>query len=126
MLSERGLGAALEALAARAPLPVHVKGLPVPRLPPPIEAAAYFVTAEALTNVAKYAHADSASVELQVERGWLRLMVRDDGVGGADPDKGSGLRGLLDRVEALDGRLDVRSPVGAGTLITADIPLECQ
>jgi signal transduction histidine kinase len=124
LLSERGLGPALEALAARAPVPTDVDGVPSERLPPPVEAAAYFVTAEALTNVAKYARADSASVSLAVEHGRLRLTVRDDGAGGADPGAGSGLRGLRDRVEALDGTLDVHSPIGNGTTITADIPVE--
>ncbi|MGH2948869.1 MAG: sensor histidine kinase [Solirubrobacteraceae bacterium] len=123
VLSDRGLGAALEALAARAPVPTAVHGIPDDRLPPPVEAAAYFVTAEALTNVAKYAHADSASVTLAVEHGRLRLTVRDDGAGGADLSAGSGLRGLRDRVEALDGRLDVHSPPGAGTTVTAEMPL---
>jgi signal transduction histidine kinase len=123
LLSERGLGPALEALAARAPVPTTVEGIPDERLPPPVEAAAYFVTAEALTNVAKYANADSAGIALHVEHGRLRLTVRDDGAGGADLSAGRGLRGLRDRVEALDGTLDVDSPPGRGTTITAEMPV---
>jgi signal transduction histidine kinase len=88
-----------------------------------VESAAYFVAAEALTNVAKYADAQSASVALAVEHGRMRLTVRDDGVGGADLAPGRGLRGLRDRVEALDGSLHVQSPVGHGTTVTAEIPL---
>jgi signal transduction histidine kinase len=123
LLSERGLGPALEALASRAPIPTTVTGVPEKRLPAPVESAAYFVTAEALTNVAKYARAESASVALLVEHGLLCLTVRDDGTGGADLAVGSGLRGLRDRVEALDGRLDVDSPPGVGTTVSAEIPL---
>jgi signal transduction histidine kinase len=123
MLSDRGLGPALEALASRAPVPTEVEGVPEDRLPPPVEAAAYFVTAEALTNVAKYAGAMSAGVSLSVEHGRLRLAVRDDGAGGADLDAGTGLRGLRDRVEALDGHLDIDSPPGLGTTLIAEIPL---
>jgi signal transduction histidine kinase len=124
VLSDRGLCAALEALATRAPVPVEVVGVPEEPLNPAIEAAAYFVTAEALTNVAKYAHANEASVELTVEDERLRLEVRDDGVGGADLDAGTGLRGLRDRVDALDGRFDIDSPLGVGTTITVEMPLE--
>jgi signal transduction histidine kinase len=124
VLSDRGLGAALEALASRAPIPVEVSGVPEEPLAPAIEAAAYFVTAEALTNVAKYAHASTASVRLSLDDGCLRLCVEDDGVGGADPSTGTGLRGLRDRVDALDGRLDVDSPLGCGTTITVELPLE--
>jgi signal transduction histidine kinase len=123
LLTERGLGPALDALAARAPVPTTVDGVPAQRLPAPVEAAAYFVTAEALTNVAKYAGAMSASISLVTEHGRLRLIVRDDGAGGADPSTGSGLRGLRDRVEALDGQLHVDSPPGLGTTLIAEIPL---
>jgi signal transduction histidine kinase len=123
LLSERGLGPALEALAARAPVPTSVDGAPAQRLPPAVEAAAYFVTAEALTNVAKYARAESASVVVTSDHERLRLTVRDDGVGGATLEGGSGLRGLRDRVEALDGWLDVDSPPGLGTTVVAEIPL---
>ena len=124
VLSDRGLCAALEALASRAPVPVEVSGVPSAPLDSEVEAAAYFVTAEALTNVAKYARATEASVHLCVEDEKLRVEVRDDGVGGADPSTGSGLRGMRDRVDALDGELDVHSPEGAGTLITVVIPLD--
>jgi signal transduction histidine kinase len=123
LLSDRGLGAALEALASRAPIPVTVSGVPEAPLREPVEAAAYFVTAEALTNVAKYARASEASVELATEDDCLRVSVRDDGVGGADPSTGSGLRGLCDRVEALDGRLEIESPPGSGTTLTVKLPL---
>jgi signal transduction histidine kinase len=123
LLSERGLGPALEALAARAPVPTTVDGVPAQRLPAAVESAAYFVTAEALTNVAKYAGAMSAAVSLTLEHGRLRLLVRDDGAGGADPLRGTGLRGLNDRVEALDGILHVDSPPGLGTTLIAEIPL---
>jgi signal transduction histidine kinase len=124
VLSDRGLAAALEALASRAPVPVEVRGVPEDPLNPAVEAAAYFVTAEALTNVAKYAHASEASVQLSVADACLRVEVRDDGIGGADPTCGTGLRGLRDRVDALDGRLDIESPVGVGTTITVEMPLE--
>jgi signal transduction histidine kinase len=124
VLSDRGLGPALEALAARAPVPVDVCGVPERSLPAEVEAAAYFVTAEALTNVAKYSRASEASVQLGLDDGRLRVEVHDDGVGGADPALGTGLRGLRDRVDALDGRFDVESPEGCGTTITVELPLE--
>jgi signal transduction histidine kinase len=123
VLSDRGLGAALEALAARAPVPVEVSGVPAAPLGHAVEAAAYFVTAEALTNVAKYAQASMAFVELSLEDDRLRVEVRDDGVGGADPAHGSGLLGLRDRVDALDGNLELHSPPGCGTTVTVEIPL---
>jgi signal transduction histidine kinase len=123
VLSDHGLGPALEALASRAPVPVDVSGVPESPLSHEVEVCAYFVTAEALTNVAKYARANSASVELTVEDDRLRVQVRDDGVGGADPAVGTGLRGLRDRVDALDGELDVESPPGGGTTVTVKVPL---
>jgi signal transduction histidine kinase len=123
LLTERGLGPALDSLAARAPVPTTVDGVPAQRLPAAVESAVYFVTAEALTNVAKYAGAMSASVALSTEHGRLRLIVRDDGAGGADPSSGSGLRGLRDRVEALDGDFHVDSPPGLGTTLIAEIPV---
>jgi signal transduction histidine kinase len=122
VLSDHGLAAALEALAARAPIPVEVSGVPKAPLGDAIEAAAYFVTAEALTNVAKHAHAERAFVHLSLGSDCLRVEIRDDGVGGANPD-GGGLHGLCDRVEALDGRLEVHSPPGAGTAVTVVLPL---
>jgi signal transduction histidine kinase len=123
VLSDRGLGPALDALAARAPVPVDITGVPEEPLPRPVEAAVYFVTAEALTNVAKYAQADTASVALSIAGDCVRLEIRDDGVGGADSAAGGGVAGLCDRVEALDGELTVDSPPGVGTTVTAEIPL---
>jgi signal transduction histidine kinase len=123
ILSDRGLGAALEALAGRASIPVQLAELPSDRLPKPIEAAAYFVVAEALTNVVKYAHANQATVSVTRRNGNAVVEVADDGIGGADPDRGSGLRGLADRVSALDGRMLLDSPAGAGTRLRAEIPV---
>jgi signal transduction histidine kinase len=124
LLTDLGLAAALQALASRAPVPVEISGFPSTALCRPVEAAAYFVTAEALTNVAKHAQASAASVHLAVDGDSLCVEVRDDGVGGADATPGGGLRGLRDRVDALDGRLQVRSPPGAGTTITVELPLD--
>jgi signal transduction histidine kinase len=123
ILSDRGLGPALEALAGRAPIPVDLAELPGDRLPEAIEAAAYFVVAEALTNVVKYAHASQATVRVCQRNGSAVVEVADDGVGGADPGRGSGLRGLADRVAALDGRIAIESPAGAGTRLRAEIPV---
>ena len=123
ILSDRGLGPALETLAARTPLPVHVAALPEARLPEVVEAAAYFVVAEALTNVVKHAHATSATVEITRADGRARIEVRDDGTGGAAVGEGSGLRGLADRVEALGGSLLVDSEPGGGTTLVGEIPL---
>ena len=123
VLSDRGLKAALEALAGRSPVPVDLAGLPAERLPPAVEAAAYFVVAEALTNVVKYANASQARISVERANGHAVVEVSDDGIGGADPTRGSGLRGLADRVAALDGNLSLRSPEGAGTLLRAEIPV---
>ena len=123
VLSDHGLGPALEALASRAPVPVEVRGVPEDPLAHELEVCAYFVTAEALTNVAKYARATSASVELSLCDDRLRVQVRDDGVGGADLAAGTGLRGLRDRVDALDGELAVDSPPGGGTTVTVEMPM---
>jgi signal transduction histidine kinase len=122
VLSDHGLGAALEALAQRFPFPIEILAVPDERLPDAIEAAAYFVVAEAVTNVARYAHASHATVAVEREGGELVVEVADDGIGGADPDAGSGLRGLADRVAVLDGRLEVHSPPGRGTTVRATIP----
>ena len=122
VLSERGLEPAVRSLAARAPLPVEIVGDPAGRLPAAVETAAYFVISEALTNVAKYAHAEQATVRLQRTDGRLLLEVSDDGVGGAALDAGSGLRGLSDRVAALDGALDLSSPPGRGTRLRVRLP----
>ena len=124
VLSDRGLDAALEGLAHRAPLPVELEATPGERLPDRVESAAYFVVAEALTNVAKYAQATHASVNVTRDDGQVLVEVSDDGVGGADPATGSGLRGLLDRVSALGGRLEVDSRPGRGTTVRAAIPCE--
>jgi signal transduction histidine kinase len=123
LLTERGLAAALDGLAARAPLPVAFETLPDARLPPPVEAAAYYVVAEALTNTIKYARATSSTVSVRRTGGRAVVEVRDDGIGGADARAGSGLRGLADRVEALSGRLHVHSEPGRGTLLRAEIPI---
>jgi PAS domain S-box-containing protein len=122
VLTDRGLGPALESLADRTPLPIAFDELPEDRLPAPIEAAAFYVVSEALANVAKYADASSVSVRVAQENGYAIVEVSDDGVGGADPEGGSGLRGLSDRVAALEGRLAIVSPPGAGTRIRAEIP----
>ena len=124
MLTDRGLGAALDALAARAPVPVELNEMPPERLPAPVESAAYFVVSEALTNVSKYAQATHAAVSVERVNGRVTVEVRDDGVGGADPARGSGLRGLADRVSALDGRLEVESGAGTGTTVRAVVPCE--
>jgi signal transduction histidine kinase len=124
LLSERGLGAALEALARRAPVPVDVSPVPEVEICRAVESAAYYFTAEALTNVAKYARASRASVELSVDEERLCVEVSDDGVGGADPEVGGGLRGLHDRVDALDGRFEIVSPRGEGTTLRVELPLD--
>jgi PAS domain S-box-containing protein len=121
VLTERGLSAALETLAGRAPVPIEVK-VPPERLPPSVEAAVYYVISESLANVAKYAEASAVEVCVTRLNGRAIVEVSDDGVGGADPTQGSGLRGLADRVEALDGILNVESAPGAGTKIRAEIP----
>jgi signal transduction histidine kinase len=121
ILTERGLEPAIEALIARAPLPVELEVELDRRLPEPVEAAAYYVVAEALTNVAKYAEASGVRVHVTRADGRARIEVADDGVGGADPG-GTGLRGLADRVEALSGRFTVLSPPGGGTTVRAEIP----
>ncbi len=122
VLTDRGLEPALEALAERAPLPVSLDQMPAERLPAPVEAAAYFVVAEALTNVVKYAGASTAAVRIRRNGSYAVVEVRDDGVGGADPTIGTGLRGLADRLAALDGRLEVHSPPGEGTTVRAEVP----
>jgi signal transduction histidine kinase len=123
VLTDHGLTPAVEALAARATVPVDVSGLPPERLAEPIEAAAFYVVSESLANVAKYASASRARVDLARDDGLLVVEVSDDGVGGADADKGSGLRGLSDRVEALGGRLRVSSEAGHGTTVRAELPM---
>jgi signal transduction histidine kinase len=122
MLTEHGLGPALDALVARVPVSVEIAELPAERLTAPVEVAAYYIVAEAITNAAKYAQASRATVNIRQSNGSATVTVADDGVGGADPSRGSGLRGLAARVEALNGRLDVHSPPQQGTRIKAEIP----
>jgi len=122
VLSDRGLGAAVEALARRAPLPVELGELPAQELPEQVELAAYFVVSEALTNVAKHASATRASVTMTKTAGRLAVEISDDGVGGADIDLGTGLRGLTDRLAAIEGQLEVDSKPGRGTTVRASIP----
>jgi PAS domain S-box-containing protein len=122
VLTDRGLAPALEALAARTPVAVEIE-TPRLRLPPAVEAAAYYVVSEALANVVKYANATSVSVRVEQMDGRVIVGVEDDGVGGADPARGTGLRGLADRVAALDGRLVVSSRPGEGTTVRAEIPV---
>lgn len=123
VLTERGLGPALDSLLARAPVPVEIVEMPEGRLAPSVEAAAYYVVAEAITNVGKYARASGATVSVSRSHTRATVTVCDDGVGGANPDQGSGLHGLAARVESLNGRLEVDSPPGRGTRIRAEIPL---
>ncbi len=124
ILTEAGLGAAIRSLADRSVVPTVVATLPDRRLPPPVEATAYFVISEALANTAKHASADRAVVHASCDGSVLRVEVSDDGVGGADRAGGTGLEGLNDRVAALGGRLMVDSPRGQGTRIVAEIPLD--
>jgi GAF domain-containing protein len=121
VLTRGGLRAGVEAVRSRLDLPVHVD-VPRERFPAEIEASAYFIVAEALTNVVKHAHAERAEVTASVEDGTLRVEIRDNGIGGADPG-GHGLLGIGDRVAALGGELDVHSPTGGGTLLAATLPL---
>jgi PAS domain S-box-containing protein len=123
ILTERGLGPALDAVVARSSFSVELTALPAERLPEPVEAAAYYVICEALANVAKYAKASAATVAVVRADGRVVVEVTDDGVGGADAAKGSGLRGLADRVEALDGALELESEPAGGTRLRAEIPL---
>jgi signal transduction histidine kinase len=123
ILTDRGLGPALEAIIARASLPVELLDLPEDRLPEPVEAAVYYVVAETITNIAKHAQASSATVSVRLIESDVYVVIADDGIGGADAAGGSGLRGLADRVEALNGALRVESPPGKGTRIEARIPV---
>jgi signal transduction histidine kinase len=123
VLSEKGLDAALCGLVARAPVPVTLDSDNDGRLPEAVEIAAYYAVSEALANIAKYARATCADVEVRRDNGLLRVAVSDDGVGGADAARGSGLRGLEDRLAALDGTLTVESPPGRGTTLRVEIPV---
>jgi signal transduction histidine kinase len=122
VLTDRGLDAALSALAARSSVPVDVRVDVAVRPPASVEAAAYFVVSEALANVAKHAGATRASVTVRRTGDRLTVQVQDDGVGGASMERGSGLAGLRDRVGALDGALHVLSPDGGPTVLMAEIP----
>jgi signal transduction histidine kinase len=124
VLRDRGLAPALDALAARAPVTVELVALPRERLPEPVETAAYYLVAEALTNVARHAGATVVTVGVTRTGDRVRVEVRDDGAGGADTGRGSGLRGLADRLEGLGGSLEVDSPPGAGTTLIGELPLE--
>jgi signal transduction histidine kinase len=123
ILTEGGLRPALRALARRSPVPVRLETDVTARLPQQVEVAAYFVVSEALANVAKHAQAAQVRVSVQVRAGRLEIMISDDGRGGADPSRGSGLIGLTDRVEALGGTIRVSSPAGVGTQIAVALPL---
>jgi signal transduction histidine kinase len=123
VLTDLGLGPALRALAKRAPVPVEITELPEQRLASPVEAAAYYVVAEAITNVTKYARASHVTVSVRRSRECATVTVSDDGVGGADAAHGSGLRGLADRIEALEGQFYLDSPPEHGTRISAEIPV---
>jgi signal transduction histidine kinase len=123
VLTEHGLAPALDGLVSRAPVPVTLEAETDERLPEPVESAAYFVVSEALANIAKYSRASHATVRVRRENGRVTVDVIDDGVGGADAARGSGLRGLADRVAALDGKLSLDSPPGRGTRLRAEIPV---
>jgi signal transduction histidine kinase len=122
VVSGHGLAVALESLVAATPLEVRLKTDGLPRLSEQLEVAAYYVVTESLTNVAKHAQARQVSVEVGVTNNTLIVEIVDDGIGGADSERGTGLRGLADRVEALNGRLRIWSAAGAGTRVRAEIP----
>jgi signal transduction histidine kinase len=124
ILSKGGLGPALKALGRRSAVPVQLDLAVDPGLPESAEVAAYYVVAEALTNTAKHAQASEVNVRVEAEDANLHLCIRDDGIGGADSRKGSGLIGLIDRVEALGGQMDISSPPGSGTSLLVKIPIE--
>ncbi len=124
MLAEGGLEPALKTLARRSPIPVELDVRTEGRLPEPVEVAAYYVVSEALTNAAKYARASVVHVDLQASERSLRVAVRDDGLGGVDPARGSGLLGLKDRAEAIGGTISLSSPHGAGTSLQVELPLD--
>jgi len=124
ILSRGGLGPALNTLGRRSAVPVELNIAIDRRLPESVEVAAYYVVAEALTNAAKHAHASKVNVSAEADDAHLRLSIRDDGIGGADSHKGSGLIGLIDRVEALGGQLRISSLVGSGTSLLVVVPFE--
>jgi signal transduction histidine kinase len=122
ILTEAGLGPAIESIADRSSIPVTVEGATTERFSPAVEGTAYFVVSEALTNIVKYANANRAIVRIGREEARLTIEVSDDGIGGADPANGSGLRGLVDRLAVIDGGLEIVSPRGGGTRLLAFIP----
>jgi signal transduction histidine kinase len=122
VLSDRGLDAALSSLAGRAPVPVAVDVWVPERPPAAVETTAYFVVAEALTNIARHAGASRATVKVARQNGHLKVEVSDDGIGGADTSRGTGLAGLVDRVQAVDGTLRIQSPAGGPTILTVELP----
>jgi signal transduction histidine kinase len=122
VLTRGGLAAALKTLARRSAVPVKLQLAVEPRFPEPVEVAAYYVVSEALTNVAKHARATVVHIEVDADDDLLRLSVQDDGVGGADPARGSGLVGLKDRVESLGGTIAIVSPAGGGTSLVVRVP----
>src|SRR5580704_13533513 len=123
ILSEGGLGPALRTLARRAAVAVELEIAAIGRLPEPVEVAAYYVISETLTNATRHARASVVAVDAEASGGTLRLCVRDDGIGGADPLRGSGLTGLKDRIEALGGTFSVHSPAGGGTTVSCELPV---
>jgi signal transduction histidine kinase len=124
ILSKGGIVPALKTLAGRAAIPVELNMRVPRRLPESVEVAAYYVVSEALTNISKHARASVARVAVELGDRILELAIRDDGAGGADPRRGSGLIGLRDRVEAIGGTLDVESPAGAGTSLLVALPVK--
>ncbi|MGH3764079.1 MAG: sensor histidine kinase [Pseudonocardiaceae bacterium] len=124
ILTQGGLAPALKTLARRSTVPVKLEVYAQTRLPEPVEVAVYYVVSEALTNTAKHAHASAVYVAVAASDGVLELSIRDNGCGGADPTRGSGLLGLTDRVDALGGTIDVASPVGQGTTLLITLPIE--
>jgi signal transduction histidine kinase len=125
VLADRGLVGAIQALVLASPVPVEISAeLPTERLPAPVESAAYFAVAEAIANVIKHSAARTAWIRVRLEDGLLSMLVGDDGLGGADPDKGSGLRGIEHRLEAFDGTMQISSPSGGPTVVTMEVPCE--
>jgi signal transduction histidine kinase len=122
VLTDRGLEPALQSLANRAPFPVEIVGIPTLRLDEGVEAAVYYLVAESLTNAAKHANASGARIEMTATNAEVVVEISDNGSGGASAERGSGLRGLADRIEALGGQLDVTSPSGGGTVVRASLP----
>jgi len=124
ILAEGGLGPALKTLAHRSSIPVQLDVQADAQLPEPVELAAYYIVSEALANTAKYAQASVVSVAVEARDRVLRVAIRDDGIGGADPARGSGLLGLKDRAEAIGGTISLQSPRGAGTSLHVELPLD--